>query len=122
MNANVIFGGIAAVVLGGIVLHGCERKEAPKPVPVVTKVAPIPVPAPKPVSHVAKRPTPKAKPKATPRMSYHRVLPGGKQGPEVSCGFVRSFVAGKTPAQLAELAKQYHVSESQLASYSACLK
>lgn len=115
MNMNIIGGTLVVAALAGILtLHGCDRK-VPAPKPVATQVSkPAVVPVAKPVV------TPDAT-KATAKVVYHRVVPGGQTDGTITCKFVRSFVAGKTQAQLDALRKQYKVSGDELASYKACL-
>lgn len=121
MTLKAVVGTVAVlavvVVLG---LHGCHNDAgkakvipapAPTPIAITVPIKKIPVAA----------PTPAPKPKAVPR-DYERVAPGGKFGGIVSCSFVRSFTAGKTPAELDALSKQYKVSAAQLAQYKQCFR
>ena len=115
MNTNVL-GGVAAFVgLAAILYFGhtirtdinAARPQAPIAAP---KAAPAPKTEPKKAV--------KAESKSI--MIYHRVERGGAQGPEVACTSVTPFAEGKSPAELAALAKQYEVPVSKLKGYFVC--
>ncbi len=122
MNKNVL-GGIAAVSALGAILFLASRPDTapvPAPAPVVSKVEPVAVkPAIKPIS----KPEPKIEPKPAapaPKVTFYRVEQGGAQGAAVECSDVKPFADGKSPAELAILAKQYGVTESILKRYYVC--
>lgn len=120
MNQNVL-GGTAALIALGAIFYIASKPAAPvappvvNPAPVATK--PVAVPAPKPEIKIE----PKAKPVAIePHIKFYRVEQGGKQGPVVACRDIKPFADGKSPAELATLAKQYGVTESDLKRYFIC--
>lgn len=84
-----------------------------------------PVPAPeKPSPPVVTKPVPqKPKPKPGEKpVVYHRVGQDGKQGSEVDCTDVKNFAEGKTPAEVAAIAKQYGVSVDQVKRWYICIQ
>ena len=121
MNINVLGGAIAAsAFLAIVVFHGMHH-DAPKAIPVPPAKVEIKAAAPQPAKPKPAHRRPLPKKVAAPGLTYHRVLKGGKIDGTVKCKAVRAFVAGKTPAQLAALQKEYEVSGAQLREYEACL-
>lgn len=106
MNKVLIAAAVAALAAIFYYGHKSAPVEKPAPTPVITKPAPQ-KPAPKP---------------GTPKVIYHRVEQGGKQGPEVACTDVKSFAEGKSPAELAALAKQYGVSVDEVKRWYVCVQ
>jgi hypothetical protein len=110
MSLNFVGGALGATALVAILyLHGC-KDEAPK------------APAPAPVSHVTPAPKPAMKPSPAKPVQYRRVTKGGRIDGTITCTSVRDFIAGKSKAELGALAKEYGVSEAQLAQYKACIR
>jgi outer membrane biosynthesis protein TonB len=124
MNKNVL-GGLAAVIALGAIFYFSQpltptvTPAAPaRPAPVV--VQPTVKPAPKPEVKVEPKPEAKKPEAPKPKVTFYRVEHGGKAGPAVECADVKSFADGKSPAELAVLAKQYGVTESELKRYYVC--
>lgn len=121
MNQNVL-GGTAALIALGAIFYIASKPAAPvappvvNPAPVATK--PVAVPAPKPEIKI--EPKAETKPVVALKIKFYRVEQGGKQGPLVECRDVKAFADGKSPAELATLAKQYGVTESDLKRYFIC--
>lgn len=108
MNKVLITAAVAA--LAAIFYFGHKSPApAPKPAPAPTIITkPVPQkPAPKP---------------GAPKVVYHRVEQGGKQGPEQACTDVKRFAEGKSPAELAALAKQYGVSVAEVQRWYVCVQ
>lgn len=131
MNSNVLGGTLGVAALAAIFAYGSH--EAPvieqPPAPVLVKQAPAPLPVPKPVQPPAPAakavPAPAKQPApapATPTKAviYHRVEQDGSQGPVIACASVKQFAEGKSPADLAALAKQYGVSVADVQRYYIC--
>ncbi len=118
MNKNVL-GGIAALFALGAIFYFAQS-QAPAPAPVVVHSAPVAVKP--PVKPIPKPEAPKVEPKKVPgpKVTYYRVEQDGKAGPAVECSSVHPFADGKSPAELATLAKQYGVTESDLKRYFIC--
>lgn len=122
LTKNVLGGLAAAFALVAIFIFSHHTptvtppvaKPAPVAVHVAPKVEPPKVEQPKPAPKVE---PPKA---PAPKVTFYRVEQGGKQGAAVECSSVKSFADGKSPAELAALAKQYGVSESDLKRYYVC--
>lgn len=118
MTLNQVGGALgAAALIALLAFHGYEhqRVSKPKPKPASHVVVKSKVTAPKKHVELPKQP-------AVPNAVYHHVLPGGKLSPQgITCKYVRSFVAGKSQAELEALEKQYRVSAAQLAQYQTCL-
>lgn len=116
MTKNAAIGFAAAAALAAILFFGHVRKDEPTPVPV-------PPPAPTVVKPPIKAPVtkPVPKPGAKP-VVYHRVEQGGKQGPEQACTSVKPFAEGKSPADIAALAKQYGVSVAEVQRWFVCVQ
>lgn len=125
MNTNVL-GGVAAVVALGAILyfgHTIRRDVTAVARPQATVIAP----APKAPAVLAPKvePKPEKKPDAVPAtvgFVFHRVERGGHKGPQVECTSVKPFAEGKSPAELANLAKQYEVPIDTLKGYFVCTK
>lgn len=122
MNKNVL-GGLAAIIaLVAIFYFANYIVPTPPPVvhpaPVAVKpVVPVPV---KPTAKVEPKPEAKKPEAPKPKTTFYRVEQGGKAGPAVECVDVKPFADGKSPAELATLAKQYGVTESDLKRYYVC--
>lgn len=122
MTKNFVAGIAAVAGLGAIFYFGHPSpKVAAPPTP-----APVSAPVPAPTPTVVKQPITPAKPgkptKPNPNpVVYHRVEQNGKQGPEVACASVKVFAEGKTPAELAVLAKQYEVSVAEVQRWHVCV-
>lgn len=125
MNKTVL-GGLAAVLALAAIFYFNQPHDAPPvitpaPAPVVTKadtvvIKPTVKPIPKPEIKIEPKPVAPA-----PKVTFYRVEQEGKQGPAVECSEVKPFADGKSPAELAILAKQYGVSESTLKRYYVCI-
>lgn len=128
MNKNVLGGTAALLALGAIIYFASQPAHVAPPVvnPAPVAVKPVVAPPLKPVVAPAPKPEikiePKAKPVAVePHFKFYRVEQGGKQGAAVECRDVKPLTDdGKSPAELATLAKQYGVTESDLKRYFIC--
>lgn len=121
MSINI--GGTLGVLafVGLVALIGYHRTPTSPKVTERVQTVPVAVPAkstPKPVKPAATKPTkaPAAK------VKVRKVLPGGKLDGTVDCSGVKSFAEGKSAAQLAVAAAQYHVTPAEIAKYKTCMK
>lgn len=114
MNLNVIGGAIAVAALAGIFWYGHSIVKAP---PAVEPPAPVAVHPPV-TPPVITAPAPS---KPNPGVVYHRVQQGGGKGDPVECKSVTPYSDGKTPQELAEIAKQLGVTHADLAKYYVCV-
>lgn len=125
INKNVLGGFAALLALAAIFLLS-QRPPSAAPSRPMVHVVPAPAPAvvkppvkptPKPETKAEPKPAPKAPESKT---TYYRVEHDGKQGAAIECASVQPFANGKSPAELAVLAKQYGVTESDLKRYLVC--
>lgn len=141
MNTNFLGGVAALAALGAILYFGNDIGRSLAPAPQTHVVTPAkevvpgantgivppnfkPLPPaeskmPEPPKPEPKKPEP---PKAVtgPAMIYNRVERDGAKGSEVKCSTVTPFADGKSPAELAAIAKQYEVSVEKLKGYFVC--
>lgn len=111
MTKPQVLGVVAVAALVAIFYFGSGKKPqqpAPEPKPAPTEVVKPPVKTPG-------KPVPK-----DPKATYHRVEQGGKQGPAVECSSVTPFAEGKSPAELAAIAKQKGVSVDEVKRWFVC--
>lgn len=117
MNLNVIGGALGVAALIAIFAYG-QREPDSVPAPIVQAPDPVIVKA-LPAVPVKVPPIPRPAPIKN-AIVYHRVEQGGAQGAEVSCASVKLFVEGKSPAEVATIAKQYEVTVDQVKRYYVC--
>jgi hypothetical protein len=133
MSINTIGAVCGVIALGALLyLHGCKSDEvryAPTPGPqiIVPTVPPSPTGLRRLLPHRSKTIPAKIAPvkahkKKSPPQQYRKMLPSGKLDTKnVTCKQVRSYVVGRTKAQLDAAAKQFNITRAQLDKAVECL-
>lgn len=122
MNKNVL-GGLAAILaLAAIIYFNfLPSHVAPVVHPAPVAMKPVVKVEPKPAAKVEPKPEAKKPEAPKPKVTFYRVEREGKAGPAIECTDAKPFADGKSPAELATLAKQYGVTESALKRYFVCI-
>ena len=106
MNSKVVLGGLGVAALIAILYFGHSDRHAAVSQPPA-KTAPAPANPKEPVK---------------PKVVYHRVNPDGSQGEAIECTSIKSFAEGKSPSELAAIARQYGVSVETVKTWFVCIQ
>lgn len=109
MTLNSVCGTLCVAALAAIFYYGHHESEPDK----------VAVPA--TTTTVAAKPAPKGAPHV-PGVVFYRVTPGGGRGPAQECSSTKPYTEGKTPDELAAIAKRLGVTQAELATYFVCVE